>query len=130
MCFLPQTSVLPFLLALNTWRKHIWECSQTTEGDRSECVCTCVCVCAYVCGERKMPFSIKGQSTRNKMLTKLCCEKWFISTTVNLKACYISSSNLPNFVQASTVPSAETQSKTCSFICPLCVFVARPFQTL
>lgn len=44
-CFLPQMSVLSFLLALNTWGKHIWECSQTTEGDQSVCnMCACVCV--------------------------------------------------------------------------------------
>lgn len=43
---LPASNVCPsFLLALNTWGKHIWECSQTTEGDQRVCVCGCVYVC-------------------------------------------------------------------------------------
>lgn len=59
------------------------------------------------------------------MLTKLCCDKWFISTTLNLKACHISSFYLQSFVQTSTVPSAKTLSTPCSFA-HSCVFVAMP----
>ena len=52
---------------LNTWGKHIWECSQTTEGDQSVCVCVCVYVCVCVCvHERIMPFSIRGVSRERK----------------------------------------------------------------
>lgn len=40
------------------------------------------------------------------MLTKLCCDKWFISTTLNLKACHISSFCSLTYVQIFTVPSA------------------------
>lgn len=128
---LPASNVCP---SIPTGLKHMEEAHMGVQSDhwgRPERVCMHVCVCLCVCVEREKCLSVLRVSQWEiKMLTKLCCEKWFISTTVNLKACYISSSNLPNFIQTSTVPSAETQSKPCSFICPLCVFVARPFQTL
>lgn len=59
---LPASNVCPsFLLALNTWGKHIWECSQTTEGDQSVCLFVCVCVCGW-----EMCLSVLGVSKKEK----------------------------------------------------------------
>lgn len=129
-CFLPQTSALPFLLAF----KHMGEAHMGVQSDhwgRPECVCVsvsvswvCVCVCVH---ERIMPFSIRGVSRerKGKMLTELRCDKWFFSTTLNLKARSSSSFYSPNHVRAFRLRLKNPVYTL--FFRPLCVFVARPF---
>lgn len=110
---LPASDVCPsFLLALNTLGKHIWEC-QTTEGDQSMYVCERVRMHVSM---TEMSLSVLGVSPREReMLTKLCGDKWFISKTLNLKACHISSFCLQTCIQTLTGPSAETLTTPCSF---------------
>lgn len=93
------------------------------------CVCECecvlsVCVCVH---ERIMPFSIRGVSRerKGKMLTELRCDKWFFSTTLNLKARSSSSFYSPNHVRAFRLRLKNPVYTL--FFRPLCVFVARPF---
>lgn len=50
---------------------HTLECSQTTEGDQSVCVCVCMSVPVWVCGclwggrGGNMPFSIRSESEKD-----------------------------------------------------------------
>lgn len=89
-----------------------------------------VCMCVWM---REICLSVLGVSQKErKMLTKLCCDKWFISTTLNLKAGHISSFYLLR-LQTSTVPSAKTMSTPCSFTHSVFLWPCsnpRPFQTL
>lgn len=74
-----------------------------------------------------MPFSIRGVSRerKGKMLTELRCDKWFFSTTLNLKARSSSSFYSPNHVRAFRLRLKNPVYTL--FFRPLCVFVARPF---
>lgn len=108
---LPASDVCAsFLLALNTWGKHIWECSQTTEGDQSMCVCERVCVHVWM---TEMSLSVLGVSPKERVL--------------HLK-----------FVLASLNPNPDcalaTTLSTPPFLHPLCVLWQcnnpRPFHIL
>lgn len=56
-------SVLHSYWPLNTWGKHIWECSQTTEGDQSMYVCERVCMHVWT---TEMSLSVLGVSPRER----------------------------------------------------------------